>query len=111
MLYNIHMGNKIGYDFDGVVSEGMLPKDGVVITNRQKDHPVNLPKGYENTQVYYNPKSGNPMEAAMYKSQMANKLGLNTFYDDDPTVAKIMKSQNPGMNIFLVKGKESTLMK
>lgn len=103
---------KIGIDWDGVGSEGFIPPNtSTIVTNRSPSEKVKMPTG-RNIPVYYNQsKSKDPISAGLYKSRMAQQLGLTHYYDDNPTVTKVMKNMNPNMNIFLVKGKNAQLVK
>ena len=95
----------VGYDWDGTASEGWLSKDGIIITNRPKSDPIKLPKGYEDVPIIYNPDSStDPIRAGVFKAKKSKELGVTTYYDDDPTVVKVMKAFDPKMTMYLVKG-------
>jgi len=89
----------IGYDIDGVITEGKLPKSGdIIITGRSWEEAPETYKmlwkmGIFNV-VFFNPiikENKGLVESAVWKSEIINKLKVDFFYEDDPDQIKIMQ--------------------
>lgn len=81
-----------GYDFDGVVSEGMAPTLGssVIITGRSwNESPQVLSHLHRKgilVPVYFQPISAKDKtleSSALWKAAMIIRLGVDTFFEDD----------------------------
>jgi len=107
-----------GYDFDGVVSIGIKPRNvkDVIITGRCRDetHRV-LPFLEENgihNKVYFNnitleQRGTHTVEArtlsAEHKVKIIRELGVTRFFDDDELQIEIIQRHHPGIEIIHVK--------
>jgi len=91
-----------GYDFHGVVNKGIKPEKGSVIISGAKNT-----KGFkdfiENVPVYLFGKDGTPEEKANFKSNVINKLGIETYFESDEDQAKIIR-KNTEAKVIVPKG-------
>ncbi len=88
-----------GYDYDGVITKGILPEPGdIIITGRCPPEDVERTyrdmeaRGIKNTAVYFMPphlkQRGTPQglrNTGMWKAKMIELLRLEEFFEDDAT--------------------------
>lgn len=103
-----------GFDFDGVITHGILPApDDVIITGRVPDRAAATYKemkalGLENAVYFMPPKhkekgtlNGRKM-TGKWKAEMINRLGITEFFEDDPVQKAEMDQLCPKTIINLV---------
>jgi acid phosphatase class B len=99
------------YDIDGVLTKGLKPDiDDVIITGRSymeasETYSMLFKKGIFNA-VYFNPLSFDSKtieESGKWKGNMAKKLNINIFYEDDKRQIKIIKEIYPEVIIKEIK--------
>jgi len=109
---------KIGYDFDGVITEGIIPdKEGVIITGNTADKEIELRRvlteiGAPNIQMpieFFPDKElldNNPDKidelVGGFKAQKIKEFGVLKFYEDNDKQIEIIKEQNPDVEIVKV---------
>lgn len=99
----------IGFDFDGVVTTGKYnPRfTDVIITACGIDmfaHVIRTMKELNVAcPVYFNPnKDINRTKAAIWKSEMINKLSCDEFYEDDQLQYEIIRDSCSNCMVFKV---------
>lgn len=105
------MRNKIGYDIDGVITEGIVPlADSVIVTGRSFEEAPETyymlhSKGIFNA-VYFNPVpfiEKTIENSGEWKGKICKLLSITWFYEDDVRQAEIIKSMNKEIQILLIK--------
>jgi len=93
-----------GYDIDGVLTNGVIPLHPyVVITGR----PINdwndtiTDIGIE-APLFMCPYEKNRENAAKWKSEIINKVGVTKFYEDDEWQAKYIEKNTKNCEVILV---------
>jgi D-sedoheptulose 7-phosphate isomerase len=90
-----------GYDFDGVVSRGIVPDKGSpIISGRsfQEVERVSVP----GCPIYFNPKSyreKNDQNSAEWKAAIINQIGIGEFYEDNIAQITILRRLCPNCTI------------
>ncbi len=99
-----------GYDIDGVVTEGFVPKPGdVVISGRTfAEYDQEAKRASQICPVYIRGagRFGDDADAGSFKAMMIQRLGVTKFYEDCETQIEIIKRINPNVEIVHV-GKSS----
>jgi len=94
-----------GYDFDGVISIGIIPdRHGVIITGRSYEEAPEInnflrSKGIFNP-VYFNPAKFDFRSAEVsgrWKSNMIDLLGVHEFFEDEKVQADIIMEERYDM--------------
>lgn len=106
-----------GYDFDGVITRGILPKPGDCIITGRTWHEVERTQkemkklGIENIPVYYMPPSwkGLPRKEGLirtgeWKAKMLNELEITEFYEDHPVQKESIEKHWNGTVHHVVNG-------
>jgi shikimate kinase len=108
-----------GYDFDGVISIGVTPRnqDDVIITGRcidEQEYVLNFLKERNiNCKVYFNPltlkeRGNHSIQARLYSgnhkantiSELKNQnIIIDRFFDDDEVQIAIIKENHPELEI------------
>ncbi len=108
------MANKyknIGYDYDGVASEGVFEDGGVIITGRpegEKDEILETLGDKKPSAIHFFPEdkdaNGNNLDVkiGIWKAKTIKKLGLEKFYEDSEEQIYIIKEMNPNLNVIKV---------
>lgn len=106
-----------GYDFDGVISIGIIPdRHGVIITGRSFEEAPEInnflkAKGIFNP-VYFNPARFDMRSAEVsgkWKAHMIGLLGVGVFYEDEKVQADIIVDETrdqmgyPTVDVKMVK--------
>lgn len=96
-----------GYDYDGVVSENVIPAEGApIITSRSFEEADRFDeKKIKGHPVYFNPitwSEKNTEKNAAWKAEMINRLGIEEYYEDDSDYIQILKVKCPNCNIVKV---------
>lgn len=103
----------VGFDFDGVVTTGKIKptiKDVIITGNTFKDYRHVMDYLKENNvecAVYFMPylvDSNRPYFAALWKTEIINRLGLPQFYEDSEFQYEIIKSLCPKCDVIKFKG-------
>ncbi|MCK9370226.1 hypothetical protein M0R04_10000 [Candidatus Dojkabacteria bacterium] len=104
---------KKAYDFDGVVTEGILPsKNDIIITGRMKSEHADTMKtmkevGCPEVPIFYcDMEDADDYMKAEFKSQTIQEQGVNEFYEDNPTQAQFIQRENPDVKVFIVRDGE-----
>ena len=93
-----------GYDFDGVISKGIIPDKGSpIISGRsfQEVGRISVP----GCPIYFNPKTyrnKNDQNSAEWKAEIINQMGVNEFHEDNPKQATILKRLCPLCRIVMI---------
>jgi hypothetical protein len=106
-----------GYDFDGVVSAGIVPvpgKSAIITGNTETNRPRLEAKlqelGASDVPIYFFPGSDSidkTEEIGSFKAEMIAKLGIQTFFEDTPEQVEIIQKANPGVKVVLIEHKDS----
>jgi hypothetical protein len=107
-----------GFDYDGTITAGLIPadKDSVVITGRGPDQEkytrADLEKiGLGDIPIVFFPGQRELVKKSEefrnrtlgeYKAKTIKKLGVKTYYEDNPEQAKVIKELMPDVNVILV---------
>ena len=104
----------IGSDYDGVISEGIIPERGtIILTGRKSETEDEMRELLPNkNKIYFFPDpedlndKNHDTLIAKWKSEMIQKLGIEKFYEDRKSQAKIIQEENPAVEIIHVKNEE-----
>ena len=96
-----------GYDIDGVlVPQKVKPqKPYIIITGRTyKEWDRTIKEVGTEAPIYMRPygEYGNQSLAGKWKAEMINKLGVETFYEDDPVQIKIIQEDCSNVKIIQI---------
>ena len=96
-----------GYDVDGVLTAGVIPKSPyVVISGRTLDEwNRTLSDIGTKVPIYLRPYGlpGDYVLAGKWKAEMIHKLGITEFYEDMPIQIEIIRSACPDCKVIEVK--------
>lgn len=113
-----------GFDFDKTVTAGLIPIDGdsVVITGRDKGQEADTRAHLKMIAgefaraipIYFFPYpfalGNDPAQRDQmigeHKASTIKKLGVKTFYEDNPRQIEIIKEMNPDVNVVQIKEKK-----
>ena len=99
-----------GYDFDGVITAGLIPREhDVIITGRsfcmaKETYEILNDLGIKNP-VYFNPQhrgDSTRESSGEWKSLMISKLLIDKFFEDDPVQANVIKKNNPNVTLVYI---------
>ncbi len=95
-----------GYDIDGVLTIGIIPKkDSVVISGRTFAEYDDFAKSISQICPVYirgAGKHGDRESAGKFKALMIKTLGITEFYEDDDIQIIIIKKENPECLIYKI---------
>lgn len=95
-----------GYDIDGVLTSGITPiPPCVAISGRTFAEYDNTCKELaQHMPVYIRGAGdyGDRNHAGRWKAEQVKRLGITTFYEDDPVQARAVQSVNPNCKVVLV---------
>jgi len=95
-----------GYDIDGVLTQGHVPKKGdVVISGRTfAEYDETAQRAANICPVYIRGVGayGDYRHAAEFKAQTINRLGVDVFYEDDKRQARIISRLAPHCKLVIV---------
>lgn len=104
------MKKLIGYDVDGVATEGVRPnpgEDAVYISGRTRDEFDRTVSclGTDHA-IYLRPygEYGDAMLAGTWKAEMIRLLGVTKFYEDNASQASLIKRLCPNCEVVMVIG-------
>jgi len=114
---------KIGYDFDGVITEGIIPSgEGVIITGNTSDREmeirnvlkqinapnINMPIEFFLDRELLN-RNPNKIDELVgnFKAQKIKELGIIKFYEDNDKQIEIIKEHNPNTEIVKIESLSS----
>jgi hypothetical protein len=96
----------IGYDIDGVLTNGYQPSPGdVVISGRTfREYDATAKRAAQICPVYIRGvgKFGDDNHAAKFKAAMIKELGVTKFYEDSPTQIQVIRELCPDCEIVYV---------
>ena len=101
---------KIGYDCDGVITIGIVPrKDGIIITGRSYEEEIET-KAYLNSlgitnEIHFNPipfSSKTRKSSGQWKAAKIKELGITRFIEDDEIQITEILAINPDIEIVHV---------
>lgn len=106
------MNYEFGYDYDGVVSEGVAPVRGnsVIITGNGKESKDEIEAklkevGAPGTPIeFYDGEDKSDQAIGSFKAGKIKELGVRTFFEDTPAQIEVIKKENPGVKVILVEG-------
>lgn len=97
----------IGYDIDGVLTNGYRPSPGdVVISGRTfPEYDDTAKRAAQICPVYIRGigRFGDDQHAGEFKAEMITRLGVTKFYEDSPVQIEIIRSRCPHVEIVHVK--------
>ena len=104
----------IGSDFDGVVTEGIIPERGtIILTGKSKDEEEEMRELLPNKNriVFFpNPEEltdkNKDKKIGQWKAEKIAEFGVGKFYEDNQTQAKIIQEYNPAVEVIHVKNEE-----
>lgn len=106
-------GNLRGYDIDGVLTEGVIPKKPyVVISGRTIGAWKQTLKDVGDKVPIYLRPYGEPANrdlSAKWKAEMIGRLGVKEFHEDDPYIADLIQRDCPSVKIVLHLPNETAL--
>ena len=89
------------YDWDGVVSNGVVPDDGAPIISGRSWEEVRRIE-YKGHPIYFNPKTyteKNDQNSAEWKAEIINRIGIEEFFEDNPIQIEILEKLCPQCHI------------
>ena len=109
------MANKLktAFDFDGVASEGLYEKGGIIITGRsasENDEILEILKDKTDKKVeIFNyeddgetDENNRDVKIGIWKAKKIKSLGIEKFYEDTESQIQIIKELNPNLEIIKV---------
>lgn len=103
---------KIGIDWDGVGSEGIIPEGSfIILTGRpEEDHDeiIEALGDLKASQILHFPdqeeldETNKNIKIGIWKAKTIKKLGIEKFYEDTPEQIDIIKELNPTLEIISV---------
>lgn len=96
----------IGYDIDGVLTQGYQPLPGdVVISGRTfREYDETAKRAAQICPVYIRGvgRFGDDKHAGEFKAEMIKRLGVTKFYEDSPAQIRIIRERCPECEIVHV---------
>jgi hypothetical protein len=96
-----------GYDIDGVLTKGIIPKHPCVIisgrTLAEYDNNVKLLAQFCPVYIRCIGDFGDREAAGKWKAEIISLLKIETFYEDDPIQMNLILEKNPTCNVVLIK--------